>query len=137
MGDHIVVDSGQQGWICQRRRCGTATDKMYNNGDGEINCNDCNGLSKYRQGTTANLKDYRRYKIMGVADKISGEYIGINAQCWRCETTGIDTEVEDMWGGKRRDVGRQRLRNGLEERRQTRQILTGNDYQPEGVLSLP
>ena len=42
----------------------------------------------------------------------------------------MDTAAEEMQDGNRRDVERRRWRNGLEK------ILTGNDYQPEGVLSL-
>ena len=48
----------------------------------------------------------------------------------------MDMEVEEMRDGNRRDVGRRRWRNGLEERRWTSQILTGNNYKHEGVSSL-
>ena len=56
---------------------------------------------------------------------------------WRiCGTTGMDTAAEDMQDGNRRYAGRRRWRNALEEWQWTGQILTGNDYEPEGVLSL-
>ena len=44
--------------------------------------------------------------------------------------------AEDTRYGNKIDVGRQRWKNGLEEQRRTGQILTGNNYQPEGVSSL-
>ena len=71
-----------------------------------------------------------------MVDKISGEDSGGQAWWQICETTGIDTAVEDMLDGNRRDEGWRRWRNGFEERRQTGEISTGNDYQPEGVLLL-
>ena len=48
----------------------------------------------------------------------------------------MDTVAEEMWDGNRRDMGQWRWQNGLEGRRPTGQILTGNDYQPESVSSL-
>ena len=71
--EHGGGDSGQQGWIRQRRRCGTATDEMWDNRDGEMVCKDRGGLGKYRQVTNDNLRAYHRSGIMGMADKISGE----------------------------------------------------------------
>ena len=70
----------QQGWIWRRRRCGTETVEMWDDGDGEMGCKDSDGLRKYRQGTTANLRAYRRSGIMGMADKISGEDSGGQAR---------------------------------------------------------
>ena len=67
---------GQQEWIRLWRRCGTATDEMWDYGDGEMCCKDGDGLEKYRQGTTANLRVYRCSGIMGMEDKISGEDSG-------------------------------------------------------------
>ena len=77
---HGVGDSGKYGWIRRRRRCGTATDDMWDNRDGEIGCKDGDGLGKYQQGTTANLRAYRRFGIIGMADNISGEDSGVRAQ---------------------------------------------------------
>ena len=71
--------------------------------------------------------------MMGMAEKVSNEESGRQARWRRCRTTGMDTAAEDTQDGNRRDVRRRRWRNGLEEWRQTAKILTGNDYQPEGV----
>ena len=101
-----------------------------------MSCKDGDRLGKYLQGTTANLRAYCRSGIMGMSGNISGEDSGERVR-WRiCGTTGMDTAVEEMREGNRRDVGRQRWQNGLEERQQTGQISTGNNYQPEGVSSL-
>ena len=48
----------------------------------------------------------------------------------------MDMAAEEMCDGKRRDVGQQRWRNGLEGQQRTGKILTGNYYQYEGVSSL-
>ena len=93
-------------------------------------------MEKYQQETTSNLRRYPCSGIMGITDKISGEDSGVQAWCQIFGTKGMDTVVEDMRDGNRRDVGRRRWQNGLEERRQTGQILTENDYQPDGVSSL-
>ena len=71
-----------------------------------------------------------RCGIMGMAEKVRGEYSCGRARWQRFETTGIDTAAEKMRDGNKRDVGQQIWRNGLEGRRQTGQISTGNDYQP-------
>ena len=47
-----------------------------------------------------------RCEIMGVADKVNGEYSSGQAWWRRCVTTGIDTVAEEMWDGNRRDVER-------------------------------
>ena len=44
---HGGGDAGQQEWIWQWRRCGTATDEMWDNGDGEMGWKDGDGLGKY------------------------------------------------------------------------------------------
>ena len=46
-----------------------------------------------------------RCGIIGMTDKVRGEYSGWLAWCWRCGTTGMDTATEEMWDGNRRDVG--------------------------------
>ena len=46
-----------------------------------------------------------RCRIMGMVDKVSGEDGGGRARWQRCGTTGMDTEVEEMRDGNRRDVG--------------------------------
>ena len=43
-----------------------ATDEMWDDGDGEIGWKNGNRLGKYRQGTTTNLKAYRRSGNLGV-----------------------------------------------------------------------
>ena len=75
-----------------------------------------------------------RCRIIGMADKVSGEDSVRRAWWRRCRTTGMDMAAEEMWDGNRWDVGQRRWRNGLGGRRKTGQIFTGNDYQPEGVL---
>ena len=73
---------------------------------------------------------------MGISDKAGGEEINGQARWHRYWKTGVDTAVEDMQDGNRRDVGRRRWRNMLEGQKRTGQILTGNYYQPKGVLLL-
>ena len=101
-----------------------------------MGCKDGDGLGKYRQGTTTNLRAYRRSGTMNMADKNSSEDRGGRARWHIYITTGMDTVVEDMRDSNRRDVGRRRWQNGLEERRWNGKILSGNDYQTEGVLSI-
>ena len=49
-----------------------------------------------------------RFMIIGMEDKVSDEDSD-GKKCWRrCGTTGMDTAVEEMRDGKRRDVGRRR-----------------------------
>ena len=79
-----------------------------------MGCKDGNGMGKYRQGMTANLRAYRRSGIMVMVDKISGVDSGGQALWRRCGTTGMDTTVEEMRDGNRRYLGQQRWRNGLE-----------------------
>ena len=33
---HVGGDAGQQGWIRRQRACGTATEKKWDDGDGEM-----------------------------------------------------------------------------------------------------
>ena len=101
-----------------------------------MGCKDNNGLGKYRQGITTNLREYCRSRIIGMADKVSGEYSGRQAW-WRISgTTWMDTAMEEMWDGNIRDVGRWIWKNVLEEWQRSGQILTGNNYQREGISSL-
>ena len=46
-GEHGGGDSEQYEWIWQRRRCGTATDDMWDDGDGEMGWKDGGRLGKY------------------------------------------------------------------------------------------
>ena len=108
--------AGQQGWIHHQRRCGTATDDMWDGEDGEMGCKDVNGMGKYQHRTTDNLRAYCCSGIMGMAEKISSEDIGGQARWRRCGTTDMDTAVEEIWDGNIRGVVRRRWRNGLEER---------------------
>ena len=59
-------DAGQQGWIRRRRICGTATEDMWDDGYGEMGWKNSDGLGKYQQGTTTNLRAYRRSDTLGV-----------------------------------------------------------------------
>ena len=62
--DHGGRDAVQQVLIRWQRRCGTATEEMWDDGDGEMGSKNDNGLGKYRQGTTTKLRAYRRsYKL--------------------------------------------------------------------------
>ena len=73
---HSGGDAGQQGWIQQRRICGTAKYEMWDDGYGKMGCKDGDILGKYRQGTTVKLRVFCCSRIMGMADKISGEDSG-------------------------------------------------------------
>ena len=114
--EHGGGDTRQQVLIRQRRRCWTATDEMWDDGDGEMGWKDGDGLGKYRQGTTTNLRAYPRYGIMGMADKVSGEETVELSRWRRCGTTYMNTVAEEMRDGNRRDMGQRRWRNELEGR---------------------
>ena len=47
MYDHIGGDAGKTGWIRRRRRCGTATEEVWDDGDGEMVFKDGDGLGEY------------------------------------------------------------------------------------------
>ena len=42
-----------------------------------------------------------RCKIIGMADKVSGEDSGDQEWLRRCETIGMDTSADEMWDGNR------------------------------------
>ena len=73
------------------------------------------------------MRAYICSEIMGMADKISGEDSGRQAWWQRYGITGMDTAVQIILDGNRRDVVQQRWQNGLEERQWTGKISTGND----------
>ena len=50
------------------------TEYMWDDGDGEIGCKDGDGLGNYRQGATIEARC--RYRIIGMADKVSGKDSG-------------------------------------------------------------
>ena len=104
MQDNRYDRKGQR-QIRRRMRCGTATYEMWDNGDGEMGWKDSDGLGKYRQGMTTNLRAYRRSGITVMEDKVNGEDSGGQVRWRRCGTTGIDKAVEEMLDGKRRYVG--------------------------------
>ena len=58
----------------------TATDEMWDNGDGKMDWKDGNILGKYRKGTTTNPRAYCQSNIMGMADKFGGEDSGGQAR---------------------------------------------------------
>ena len=93
LDDHGSRDAGQQGWIRRWRRCGTATDEMWYDGDDEMGCKEGDRLGKYLQGTTANLSLYHHSWILGMAYNISGEDSVGRAWWIRCVTTGVYTAV--------------------------------------------
>ena len=66
--DHDGGYAGQQGWIRWRRRCGTETEEMWDDRDDEMGWKNGNGLGKYRQGTTTNLRAYFRSNNLGVGE---------------------------------------------------------------------
>ena len=45
--EHVGGDAGQQRWIRRRRKCGMATVEVWDDGDGEMGCNEGNRLGKY------------------------------------------------------------------------------------------
>ena len=57
-----------------------ATEEMWDDGDGEMGWKNSNGLGKYQQGVTTNLRAYRRSGIMGMVEKVSGEDSGGRAR---------------------------------------------------------
>ena len=65
-GENGGGDAGQQGWIWWCRRCGTATEEMWDDGEGEMGWKNGDGLVEYQQGTTTNLRAYRRSDNLGV-----------------------------------------------------------------------
>ena len=81
-------DSSGRAWW---QRCGTtgmdtAAEVMQ---DGNI-------LGIHQHGKTTNLMAYRCSGIMGMADKVSGEYSIGQARWRRCGTTEMYTMVEEM-----------------------------------------
>ena len=114
--EHSGGDAGQKRWIRRRRRCGTETEEIWDDGDGEMGWKGGDKLGIYRQGTATNLRAYCRSGIMGMADNVSGEDSGGQTRWRRCGTIGMDTEAENMRDGNRRYVGRRRWKNGLEGR---------------------
>ena len=53
--EHGGGDVGQQELIQRWSRCGTATEEMWDDEDGEMAWKNGDGLGKYWQGTTTNL----------------------------------------------------------------------------------
>ena len=45
--EHGGGDTGQQVWIRRRRRCGMATEEMWDDGDGEMGWKDGDGKGKH------------------------------------------------------------------------------------------
>ena len=64
--EHGDGGTGQQRWIRRQRRCTTATEEMWDDGDGGMGCKDGDRLGKYRQGTTTNLRAYRCFDNLGM-----------------------------------------------------------------------
>ena len=79
-------DAGKQVWIRRRRRCGTETDEMWDDRDGEMGWKDGFVLGKHLQVMNTNLRDYCCSGIMGMADKFSGEDSIGRARWRRCGT---------------------------------------------------
>ena len=52
----------------QKKRCGTTTEDMWDDGDGKVGWNNGYGLGKYKQGTTTNLRAYCHFDNLGVGD---------------------------------------------------------------------
>ena len=78
---HGGGDAGQQGWIWWRRRCGTATEEMCHDGDGEMGRKNSDKLGKYQQGTTTNLIKYRRSDNLGMME--TAELHDDSGRIWR------------------------------------------------------
>ena len=71
-----------------------ATDEMWYDRDDEMGWKDSDGLGKYRQGTTTNLRTYYCSWIMGMADMVSSEDSGGRSRWRRFRTTDMDTMEE-------------------------------------------
>ena len=63
---HGGGDAGQQKWIMRWKICRTATEEMWDDGDGEMGWKNGDRLGKYQQGTTTNLRAYCRFVNLGV-----------------------------------------------------------------------
>ena len=116
---HGDVYAGGKGCIWRWRICGTATDDMWDDNDGKMGCKDGDVLGKYQQGITANLRAYRCSGIIVIVHNISGEDSFGRAWWRRCGKTRMDTTVEEMRYGNRRDVGRLIWQNRLKEQQRT------------------
>ena len=47
------------------------------------------------------MEERWRCRIIGMEDKVGGEYSGVRAWWRRCGTAGMDTAAEEMWDGNR------------------------------------
>ena len=63
---HGGGDVGQQIWIQRWRRCGTAKEEIWDDGDGKMGWKDGYVLRKYLQVTTTNLRVYRCSDNLGL-----------------------------------------------------------------------
>ena len=61
-------DAGKQVWIRRRRRCGTETDEMWDDRDGEMGWKDGVVLGKHLQVMTTNLRAYGCSDNLGVGE---------------------------------------------------------------------
>ena len=66
MDEHSGGDAGQQGLIQWRRRYRTATEEMWDKGNGEIGWKNGDRMGKYKQGTTTKLRAYRHSANLGM-----------------------------------------------------------------------
>ena len=64
--DHGGGDAGQHVCIQPQRRCRTATEEMWDDGDGEMDWKNGNGLGKHLLGMTTNLRAYRPSNNIGM-----------------------------------------------------------------------
>ena len=66
--EHSGRYEGQQGWIRRWRRYGAATEEMWDNGDGQMGWKYSDGIDKFIQGTTTNLRAYRCSNKLGLGE---------------------------------------------------------------------
>ena len=78
---HGGGDAVQQGLIRQRRRYRTATEEMWDGGYGEMSWKNGDGMGKYQQGATTNLRAYRRSDNLGVG--VTTDLHGDSGCIWR------------------------------------------------------
>ena len=69
-----------------------------------MGCKDGDGLGKYQQGKTTNMRAHHGSGIMRLADKVRSKDSGGQVRWHTCGTTGMDTAVEEMRDRNTRDV---------------------------------
>ena len=79
--ENVGLDEVKQRWIRRQRICGTATEDMWDDGDGEMGWNNGNRLGKYLQGMATNLRAYHRSDNLDV--RLTTDLHGYSGCIWR------------------------------------------------------